>query len=71
MHNGTVPISGGSIMLRDGNISGGQIDIDMAGIVVTDLEGDMKNSLEGHLKGSEPGKEQDFLMLVNFQKQPT
>ncbi len=68
VHNGIVPISGGSIMIREGNISGGQIDIDMQGIVVTDLEGDMKNSLEGHLKGTEAGKEQDFFNVDKFPK---
>ena len=68
VHNGTVPISGGSIMVSNGNITGGQIDIDMKGIVVTDLEGDMKNSLEGHLKGTEPGKEQDFFNVDKFPK---
>ena len=68
VHNGTVPISSGSIMVRDGNISGGQIDIDMAGIVVTDLEGDMKNNLEAHLKGTAAGKEQDFFNVNKFPK---
>ncbi|MDQ3015955.1 MAG: YceI family protein [Bacteroidota bacterium] len=68
VHNGVVPISSGNIVLKDGIITSGQIDIDMTGIAVTDLDGDMKNNLEGHLKGIVPGKEQDFFNVNKFPK---
>lgn len=68
VHNGTVPISGGNVVVSGGLITGGQITIDMKGITVTDLEGDMKNNLEAHLKGTVAGKEQDFF---NVDKYPT
>src|SRR5688572_13910179 len=59
-HNGTVPISAGTVTVADGNITGGTVEIDMRGITVNDLEGDSKVKLESHLKGTDPGKEQDF-----------
>jgi len=68
VHNGTVPISSGNIIVNNGLITGGTIEIDMTGIVVTDLEGDSKKNLEAHLKGTEPGKELDFFNVDKFPK---
>ncbi|MEO5907267.1 MAG: YceI family protein [Saprospiraceae bacterium] len=68
VHNGTVPISTGTVVVNNGLITGGTIEIDMAGIVVTDLEGDAKKNLESHLKGSAPGKELDFFNVDKFPK---
>jgi len=68
VHNGTVPVSAGSIIIANGLITGGTIEIDMTGITVTDLEGDSKQNLEAHLKGTTPGKEQDFFNVDKFPK---
>ncbi len=48
--------------------TGGQVEINMAGIEVHDLEGEYRQSLEGHLRGTTPGKEEDFF---NTGKYPT
>lgn len=68
VHNGTVPISGGTVTVTDGNITGGQVDIDMNGITVLDLQGPDKEKLEAHLKGKDPGKEEDFFNVDKFPK---
>ena len=68
VHNGIVPVSAGTIVLKDGIITGGTIEIDMTGITVTDLEGDSKANLEAHLKGKDPGKELDFFNVDKFPK---
>src|SRR5690606_24870037 len=56
-HNGIVPIASGTLTLDNGQLTGGQVEINMAGIEVHDLEGDYRQSLEGHLRGTTPGKE--------------
>jgi len=68
VHNGKVPISGGTVTVTDGNITGGQVEIDMTGITVLDLEGGDKAKLEAHLKGKDPGKEEDFFNVDKFPK---
>jgi polyisoprenoid-binding protein YceI len=67
-HNGIVPIASGTLTLDNGQLTGGQVEINMAGIEVHDLEGDYRQSLEGHLRGTTPGKEEDFF---NTNKYPT
>lgn len=67
-HHGIVPITSGSLTLDNGQLTGGQVEINMAGIEVHDLEGDYRQSLEGHLRGTTPGKEEDFF---NTNKYPT
>jgi polyisoprenoid-binding protein YceI len=67
-HEGVVPVSGGYITVDNGTITGGEVNIDIANLRVTDLEGEQKANLEGHLKGTVAGKEEDFF---NVQKYPT
>jgi polyisoprenoid-binding protein YceI len=67
-HNGIVPISSGALTFDNGQLTGGQVEINMAGIEVHDLEGEYRQSLEGHLRGTTPGKEEDFF---NTGKYPT
>lgn len=49
-HNGTVKISSGRINVVDGNITSGDIDIDLKSIIVSDLKDEKKLELETHLK---------------------
>ena len=67
-HTGIVPITSGSLTLDNGQLTGGHVEINMAGIEVHDLEGEYRQSLEGHLRGTTPGKEEDFF---NTGKYPT
>jgi polyisoprenoid-binding protein YceI len=67
-HEGVVPVSGGYITVDNGTVTGGEVNIDIANLRVTDLEGEQKANLEGHLKGTVAGKEEDFF---NVQKYPT
>ena len=68
VHNGVVPISGGTVTVQDGNVTGGTVEINMQGLTVLDLEGDSKMKLEAHLKGSDPTKEQDFFNVDKYPK---
>src|SRR5687768_16967613 len=68
VHNGTVPVSGGSINVSGGMITGGTVEIDMTGITVLDLQGENKQKLEAHLKGRDPGKEEDFFNVDKYPK---
>jgi polyisoprenoid-binding protein YceI len=52
-HNGTIAISAGRLNIVEGNITSGDIDIDMRGIVVKDLKGEEKTELEDHLKNKD------------------
>lgn len=65
-HYGIVPVSGGTIFVKEGNITGGMIDINMAGLEVQGMEGEMKESLQSHLRGTAPGKEEDFFNVVKY-----
>lgn len=51
-HEGTFPISEGSILVKDNNVTGGTFTINIAGIKNKDLASDPDNQakLEGHLK---------------------
>lgn len=51
-HTGTINVTEGSLDVKDGNIVGGKLTIDMNSLVCTDLAEDQgKAKLEGHLKG--------------------
>lgn len=67
-HNGIVPISAGTVTIADGNITSANIEMDMNGITVLDLEGENKMKLESHLKGKDPGKEEDFFNVDKYPK---
>lgn len=69
-HTGYLSISNGYINLNENNeIAGGEFEIDLSTITVTDLKkGEGKEDLEAHLKGTVEGKEGDFF---NINKYPT
>jgi polyisoprenoid-binding protein YceI len=53
-HNGTVNISAGELMLKEGEIVGGKFTIDLNSIVVLDLtDQEMNAKLLGHLKSAD------------------
>jgi polyisoprenoid-binding protein YceI len=53
-HRGTVDLSEGTLLVKDGNLVGGDFTIDMATLKATDLEGqDSQARLEGHLKSED------------------
>ena len=59
-HNGTVDLKSGALMFDDsGKLTGGEFEVDMTSITVTDLEGEYKGKLEGHLKSD------DFFSVAN------
>jgi hypothetical protein len=65
-HYGIVPVNGGTIFVKDGNINGGIIDINMSGLEVQGMDGEMKESLQSHLRGTTPGKEEDFFNVAKY-----
>jgi polyisoprenoid-binding protein YceI len=67
-HHGIIPVSGGTIYVDKGLITGGSVDFDLTRLEVRDLEGEYKEKLETHLKGTVAGKEDDFF---NVGKYPT
>jgi polyisoprenoid-binding protein YceI len=68
-HNGTISVSGGEVMVKEGVIEGGNFTLDMNSITVLDLAaGEGKEDLEGHLKGL--GKEEDADHFFNTKKFP-
>lgn len=67
-HHGIVPISGGTIYMDGDLITGGTIEMNMAGLQVRDADAETKEKLEVHLKGTVAGKEEDFF---NVRKFPT
>jgi polyisoprenoid-binding protein YceI len=67
-HHGIIPVSGGVIYVDGDILTGGNVEMNMSGLEVRDLEGEMKAKLEGHLKGTTPGREDDFF---NVGKYPT
>ena len=52
-HNGTVNIKEGSLIVKDGLLTGGSFTMDMTSIKVTDLAPEYAGKLEGHLKSSD------------------
>jgi len=58
-HTGTVKIKSGTILITDGQLTGGNFVIDLTTIDNQDQKGDMKNQLETHLKSA------DFFDVAN------
>lgn len=53
-HNGTIGVGGGELYVYDGNILGGQVEIDMTSIVVLDIQDPGSNArLKGHLESDD------------------
>lgn len=65
-HNGTVNVSGGSVSVKDGKVTGGNFTLDMNTITCLDLEGDSKAGLEGHLKGTAEAEKDDHFFNVKM-----
>jgi len=59
-HEGTVDINSGTLIFKEGVLTGGNISINMRSIESTDLTGEYKGKLEGHLKSD------DFFGVENF-----
>ncbi|HEX2787189.1 MAG TPA: YceI family protein [Ignavibacteria bacterium] len=52
-HNGTVKIKDGTIYVQNGQVTGGNFNIDMNTITVSDLTGESNQKLTGHLKSND------------------
>lgn len=72
-HVGTVAISDGQVKVTDGDVTSGNITIDLNSIVNEDLEGDMNARLVGHLKSEDffyteeyPTAEFDIVSLKEY-----
>jgi polyisoprenoid-binding protein YceI len=52
-HTGTINIKSGNLEFDGDRLVGGDFEIDMTSIVVTDLTGEYKGKLEGHLKSAD------------------
>lgn len=52
-HTGYVSIKDGSLMMKDGELTGANIKMNMNTIVCTDLEGEWNEKLVGHLKSDD------------------
>jgi polyisoprenoid-binding protein YceI len=61
-HMGTVNFSTGNIVVENGIIKGGTIEMDMTTIDVTDLQGEWRDKLIGHLKS------EDFFSVEKHNK---
>jgi len=61
-HEGTIDITMGTLEMENGKLVGGEFEIDMTSLAVTDLTGDTKGKLEGHLKSD------DFFGVSTYPK---
>lgn len=52
-HNGGIKVKGGTLEMAAGNITKGEIIIDMTSLSVEDLTGDQKSDLEAHLNSDD------------------
>ena len=61
MHNGAIPVSGGELMVNQGQVVGGRIALNMSSIEVTNMDDKSeKATLESHLK------DKDFFDVKKF-----
>jgi polyisoprenoid-binding protein YceI len=61
-HEGTLNLTSGTILVKDGIIQGGNFTINMNSVRATDMTGEGAKDLEDHLKGD------DFLSTKNHPK---
>ena len=59
-HEGNINLISGNLEMIENKISGGNFEVDMTSIIVTDLSGEYKGKLEGHLKSK------DFFGIEKF-----
>lgn len=59
-HSGTISVKKGVLHMQDGQISGGEIILDMNTLTNLDLSGESKTKLENHLKSD------DFFAIAKF-----
>ena len=52
-HNGTVAVKSGNLVVKSGELKGGEFVIDMTTLTSTDLEGEYQQKLNGHLKSDD------------------
>ena len=52
-HKGTIDLKDGFLLYEDDKLVGGEFEMDMPSINVTDLSGEGKEKLEGHLKSED------------------
>ena len=52
-HTGTIKLKSGTLDFDNDALTGGNVEIDMSSIDVTDLSGENKEKLEGHLKSED------------------
>lgn len=52
-HTGEVSLKKGSVELNEGELKGGEIQIDLTSITTTDLQGEWADKLVGHLKSDD------------------
>jgi polyisoprenoid-binding protein YceI len=52
-HSGKILLQNGSLKVKDGDLLGGKVTINMASITSTDLEGESKGKLERHFKNED------------------
>lgn len=52
-HTGNIKLKDGVLKVKDGQLVGGKVSIDMSTLNVTDLQGEYKGKLEGHLKSDD------------------
>ncbi len=65
-HNGTVQLQSGELVMKDGELVGGNFTIDMNTITDLDLEDDWKANLENHLKGTSEDQQDDFFNVPAY-----
>ena len=61
-HDGTVKVSGGTIIVDGAKLVGGTIEVDMTSIDDLDMQGEYHDKLVGHLKSD------DFFSVANHPK---
>ena len=61
-HEGNISIVDGNLVMQNNTLTGGNFEVDMNSMIVTDLTGEYKEKLEGHLKSD------DFFGVAKFPK---
>lgn len=74
-HEGLINLKSGNLIFTGGELSGGEVVVDMASIKTTDLEGEYAQKLEGHLMSDDffgvATYPEAVLSIVNVEKNET